>query len=173
MSDALINRVASSGLITLKPEDWAPTVLPEVFDLKDYLFMSLILKEQDYRTSMKEHDWTQYKDKVLCVHCSADAIIPSWAYMLVATMASPFAKEVFFGSKEQWISNQLLHHIQQMDITAYADQMVIIKGCSDEVAIGPEIYVALTSRLVPVVKSLMFGEPCSTVPVYKRPKATL
>lgn len=122
---------------------------------------------------MKEHDWTQYKDKVLCVYCSADAIIPSWAYMLVTTMASPFAKEVFFGSKEQWISIQLLHYIEQMDLTAYADQMVIIKGCSDDVAIGPEIYVALTGRLVPVVKSLMFGEPCSTVPVYKRPKAIL
>lgn len=173
MSDALVNRVASSGLITLKPEDWAPTVLPEVFDLKDYLFMALILKEQDFRTSMKEHDWTQYKDKALCVYCSADAIIPSWAYMLVTTMASPFAREVFFGSMEQWISKQLMQYIEQMDLTAYKDQMVIIKGCSDEVAIGPEIYVALTSRLVPVVKSLMFGEPCSTVPVYKRPKATL
>jgi len=172
MSDALVNRVASSGLITLKPEEWAPTIQPEVFDLKDYLFMALILKEQDFRTHMKEHDWTQYKDKVLCVYCSADAIIPSWAYMLVATMAAPHAKEVFFGTKEQWISRQLIHHIQHMDLAPYADQMVIIKGCSDEVAIGPEIYVALTSRLVPIVKSLMFGEPCSTVPVYKRPKAT-
>jgi len=172
MSDALVNRVASSGLITLKPEEWAPSITPEVFDLKDYLFMSLILKEQDFRNSMKEHDWSQYRDKVLCVYCSADAIIPSWAYMLVATMASPFAGEVFFGSREQWISKQLLQHIEQMDVKPFQDRMVIVKGCSDEVAIGPEIYVALTSKLVPVVKSLMFGEPCSTVPVYKRSKAT-
>lgn len=172
MSDALVNRVASSGLITLKPEEWAPSVLPQVFDLKDHLFMGLILKEQDFRNTMKEHDWTQYKDNVLCVFCSADAIIPSWAYMLVATMASPLAKEVYFGTKEQWVSKQLLHHIDQIDPRIYADQMVIIKGCSDEVTIGPEIYVALTSKLVPVVKSLMFGEPCSTVPVYKRPKST-
>ena len=170
MSDALVNRVASSGLITLKPEEWAPTVLPEVFDLKDYLFMALILKEQDFRDSMKSHDWTQYQDKVLCVFCSTDAIIPSWGFMLVATMAAPYAKEVFFGTPDQWISRQLLAYIDQLDLAPYADQRVIIKGCSDHVTIGPEIYVALTSRLVPVVKSLMFGEPCSTVPVYKRPK---
>ena len=153
MSDALVNRVASSGLITLKPEEWAPTIQPLAFDLKDYLFMSLILKEQDFRDSMKSHDW-----------------IPSWGYMLVATMAAPYAKEVFFGTPDQWVSRQLMQYIDQLDLTPYTDQRVIIKGCSDHVAIGPEIYVALTSRLVPVVKSLMFGEPCSTVPVYKRPK---
>jgi hypothetical protein len=170
MSDALVNRVASSGLITLKPEEWAPAQSPVVFDLKDYLFMSLILKEQDFRDSMKAHDWAQYQDKVLCVYCSTDAIIPSWGYMLVATMAAPFAKEVFFGTPDQWISQQLMRHIENLDLAPYIDQRVIIKGCSDHVAIGPEIYVALTSRLVPVVKSLMFGEPCSTVPVFKRPK---
>ncbi len=170
MSDALVNRVASSGLITLKPEEWAPSVQPQVFDLKDYLFMALILKEQDFRDSMKAHDWAQYNDKVLCVFCSTDAIIPSWGYMLVATMAASHAKEVFFGTTDQWTSRQLLQHIDQLDLSPYIDQRVIIKGCSDHVTIGPEIYVALTSRLVPVVKSLMFGEPCSTVPVYKRPK---
>ncbi|MDZ4749710.1 MAG: DUF2480 family protein [Saprospiraceae bacterium] len=170
MSDALVNRVTASGLITLKPEEWAPSVLPQVFDLKEYLFMALILKEQDFRDSMKAHDWAQYKDKVLCILCSTDAIIPSWGYMLVATMATPFTKEVFFGTPDQWVSRQLLQYIEQLDLTPYADQRVIIKGCSDHVAIGPEIYVALTGRLVPVVKSLMFGEPCSTVPVFKRSK---
>ena len=84
MSDALVNRVASSGLITLKPEEWAPSTQPQVFDLKDYLFMALILKEQDFRDSMKTHDWSQYKDKVLCVFCSTDAIIPSWGYMVLS-----------------------------------------------------------------------------------------
>ena len=171
MSDTLVNRVAESGLITLKPEEWIPKTQPIAFDLKDYLFMGLILKEKDFRESMKAHDWLQYKGKSICLFCSADAIIPSWAYMLIATQASPFASEIFFGTLTQWRSAQLLTVIQQMDITPYKDQMVIIKGCSDEYAIGPEIYVELTSRLVPVVKSLMFGEPCSTVPVYKRPKA--
>jgi hypothetical protein len=170
MSDALVNKIAESGLITLKPEEWVPDTRPLSFDLKSYLFKELILREQDFRDSMKSHDWTQYQDKPLCVFCSADAIIPSWAYMLVTTMASPYASDVFFGTPEQWTTQKILNHIQQLDINAYTDQRVIIKGCSDEVTIGPEIYVALTHRLVPVVKSLMFGEPCSTVPVYKRPK---
>ncbi len=170
MSETLVNKVAESGLITLKPEEWAPAVHPDAFDLKDFLFKGLILKEQDFRESMKAHDWIQYRDKVLCVFCSVDAIIPSWAYMLVASMSSSTAIEIFFGTPEQWMTKQIMKHIEQMDITSYHDQRVIIKGCSDEVTIGPEIYVALTGKLVPVVKSLMFGEPCSTVPVYKRPK---
>jgi hypothetical protein len=171
MSDALVNKIAASGLITLKPEEWAPTVHPADFDLKDYLFLGQILKEKDFRAAVKAHDWSVYKDKVLCVHCSADAIIPNWAYMLVTTMATPVAKEVFFGSPDLWIKQQILKHIEQLDLTPYTEQRVIIKGCSDEVSIGPEIYMAITGRLLPVVKSLMFGEPCSTVPVYKRPKS--
>jgi len=171
MADTIVNRVAESGLITLKPEEWIPIAQPAEFDLKDYLFMGLILKEKDFRENMKSHDWSQYKGKSLCVFCSADAIIPSWAYMLIATNAASMATEIFYGNPSQWRTAQLLASIDRMDVTEYKDQMVIIKGCSDEFAIGPEIYVALTSRLVPVVKSLMFGEPCSTVPVYKRPKA--
>jgi len=171
MSDTLVNRVAESGLITLKPEEWIPKIQPVVFDIKDYLFMGQILKEKDFRESMKAHDWSQYQGKIICLFCSADAIIPSWAYMLIATSAATFASNIFFGNASQWRSSQLISFIKDMDITPYMDQMVIIKGCSDEFEIGPEIYVELTSRLVPVVKSLMFGEPCSTVPVYKRPKA--
>ena len=171
MSDTLINRVAESGLITLKPEEWIPKTQPAAFDLKDYLFMGLILKEKDFRENMKAHDWSQYQGNTICLFCSADAIIPSWAYMLIATQAAPYASSIFFGTPNQWRSVQLIEVIQQMDLSPYKDQMVIIKGCSDEFAIGPEIYVELTAKLVPVVKSLMFGEPCSTVPVYKRPKA--
>jgi hypothetical protein len=171
MADTIVNRVAESGLITIKPEEWIPKTPPAEFDLKDSLFMGLILKEKDFRESMKTHDWQQYKGKALCLFCSADAIIPSWAYMLIATNAAPFATEIFYGTSDQWRTAQLLAAIDKMDVSEYKDQMIIIKGCSDEFAIGPEIYVALTSRLVPVVKSLMFGEPCSTVPVYKRPKA--
>jgi len=170
MSEMFKNKVAESGILTLDLEEYYPKEPIMLFDMKDYLFMGLILKEQDFRDHMKSHDWDNYKDKVLCVFCSADAIIPSWAYMLVATMASPMAKEVFFGAPEQWMSRQLLNYIDHLDLTPYQDQRVIIKGCSDDVAIGPEIYVALTNRLVPIVKSLMFGEPCSTVPVFKRSK---
>ncbi len=170
MSDALINKVAASGLITLKPEEWLPDGLPVPFDLKDYLFQGLILREKDFRDQMNLHGWPDYTDKVVCLFCSADAIIPSWAYMLVTSRASSYAKEVFYGSPDQWVTSKVMQHIASMDIAPYIDQRVIIKGCSDRFAIGPEIYVALTARLSPVVKSLMFGEPCSTVPVYKRPK---
>ena len=170
MSDTLVNKIAESGLITLKPEEWIPDATVSLFDIGDYLFQGLILREKDFRESMKVHDWSQYKDHVLCMFCSKDAIIPNWAYMLIASNASPFAKEIFFGNKMQWATRKIADHIRHMDLSPYTDQRVIIKGCSDETEIGPEIYTALTARLVPIVKSLMFGEPCSTVPVYKRAK---
>ena len=173
MSDTLVNKIANSGLITLRPEEWVHDITPAVIDLKNFLFMELILKEQDFREMMKTHDWAQYQGKPICVFCSVDAIIPSWAFMLIATHAIPFTQDIFFGTPEQWISQRLLRHVDELDITPYIDQRVIIKGCSDGVVIGPEIYMALTNKLVPVVKSLMFGEPCSTVPVYKRPKGAL
>jgi Protein of unknown function (DUF2480) len=171
MEDTLVNKIAESGLITLKPEEWIPIEELATLDLKDFLFMELILKEKDFREAMKSLDWQQFKGKTLCTYCSADAIIPSWAYMLIATYAAPVVKEIFYGTPAQWRSAKLISIISSLDLTPYIDERVIIKGCSEEFAIGPEIYVALTAKLVPVVKSLMFGEPCSTVPVYKRPKA--
>lgn len=170
MSDKLVNRIANSGLITLRPEEWVLTTPSASLDLKDYLFKGLILKEQEFRESIKTHDWNQYQDKTLCVFCSVDAIIPSWAFMIVAANASQIAKSIYYGTPQQWITAQLLLHIEQMDTTQFIDQKVIIKGCSDEMYIGPEIYLALSHKLVPFVSSLMFGEPCSTVPVYKRRK---
>ena len=170
MSDTLVNRIANSGLITLRPEEWIPVTETAPFDLKDFLFKGLILKEQEFRESMKTHNWEQYRDKVLCVFCSVDAIVPSWAFMLVAANASEKASDIFYGTPQQWTTSQILSHIDNMDSTQFTDQKVIIKGCSDDAYIGPEIYVALTHKLVPVVKTLMFGEPCSTVPVFKRRK---
>lgn len=170
MPDALVNKIANSGLITLRPEEWVPSHEINLFDLKEFLFMGMILKEEEFRNMLKAHDWQQYKNKVLCVVCSVDAIIPSWAYMLVTSNASSIASEVFFGTQHQWRTQQILRHIDRIDLATYQDQRVIIKGCSDNFEVGPEVYVALTHRLTPVVKSLMFGEPCSTVPVYKRPK---
>ena len=117
------------------------------------------------------YDLKYFQDRVICVFFSEYGIISYWDYMIFTRMASSLAREVFFGTPEQWSTNQLENYIQNMDISPYKDQRVIIKGCSDGFVIGPEIYVLLTSRLVPIVKSLMFGEPCSTVPVYKRPKA--
>jgi hypothetical protein len=170
MGETLVNKVANSGLITLRPEEWVPREQPASFDLKDFLFMELILKEKDFREALKSHDWVQYKDKSLCIFCSADAIIPSWAYMLVTTYATPAAKSVFYGTPEQWYDSRLMDFIHQLDVTPYHGERVIIKGCSDGMVISPSVYVALTHKLMPVVKSLMFGEPCSTVPVFKRSK---
>ena len=170
MSDTLVNRVAESGLITLRPEEWIPKDEIMEFDLKPFLFQGLMLREQDFRDQIKKHAWDSYKAKVVCVHCSADAIIPSWAFMLVTAMLAPVAKSVFYGTQAQWTSGQMLMIIDQINAETYRDQRVIIKGCSNGVVIGPEVFVALSAKLVPVVQSLMFGEPCSTVPVYKRPK---
>lgn len=170
MSDTLVNKIANSGLITLRPEEWVSGDVPGMIDLKDFLFMELILKEQDFREMMQKHDWSQYESKSLCVFCSADAIIPGWAYMIISSHAIPFTKDIFFGTPEQWLNHRLLAYIEDLDPDPFIDQRVIIKGCSEGIVLGPEIYMALTQKLVPIVKSLMFGEPCSTVPVYKRPK---
>lgn len=173
MEKPLVNRIASSSLITLKPETWITDPEPALFDLVPFLFHGLILKEKDFREALQEHNWEQYQGKNLCVFCSTDAIIPNWAYMLVTSYATPFATSVHFGGKYTFLENQILQHIDHLDADEYIDRQVIIKGCSDTLQIGPEVYLQLTRKLQPVVKSLMFGEPCSTVPVYKRPKSNV
>src|SRR5690606_37463519 len=122
MSEPLVNRIAASGLITLKPEAWAPAGSPETIDLRDYLFMEAILKEKDFRASLANLDVGRLAGKPLCVYCSADAIIPNWAYMLVASRAAGHATEVFFGSPEAWRTRHILRHIETMDIEPYRDQ---------------------------------------------------
>ena len=169
MDKPLVNRVANSGLITLKLEEYFPKSEIVNFDLKDYLFMELILKEQDFREALKNHDWSQYTGKVLLVYCSTDAIIPVWAYMLVATYAAPFAADVFQGTAEEFYKAHFIRAIEQLDLEAYAGERIVIKGCSDK-PVPPAAYLEITRRLQPIAKSIMFGEPCSTVPIYKQPK---
>ena len=165
----LVNRVANSGLITLKLEEFFPSQPTVNFDLKDYLFMELMLKEKDFRQALKEHDWTQYQDKVLLVYCSTDAIIPMWAYMLVAAYAAPYATDVFQGQGEDYYRTHFLRALDQLDTEQYRDKRMVIKGCSDH-PVPPAAYLEITRRLQPIAKSIMFGEPCSTVPVYKQPR---
>lgn len=169
MEQPLINRVATSGLITIKLEEFFPKVAVVDFDLKDYLFMEMILKEKDFRAAVKAHDWQQYQDKVLVVHCSADAIIPVWAYMLVAASAAPFAQDVYQGTSEEYYRRFFLRHLDQLDIEQYRGQRLVIKGCSDH-PVPPAAYLEVTRKLQPLAKSIMYGEPCSTVPVYKQPR---
>lgn len=163
----LVNRVAESGLITLNLEDFFPKNAVAIFDLKDYLFMGLILKEKDFREACKNHDWAQYTDKNLVITCTADAIIPTWAYMLVATYATPFATDIFEGTENEFIKSFYFNKLSTFSAENFTDKRIVIKGCSDK-PVPPEAYVALTRKLQPFAKSIMFGEPCSTVPIYKK-----
>ena len=166
--DLIVNKVAESGIVTLDLANYLPAQESIVtFDIKPFLFREMILKEKDFRDAMKAHDWEQYKDKSVAIFCSADAIVPVWAYMLVASYLQPFAAGMYFGSVEELYKKLVTDKISTIDITEYADKRVVLKGCGDKAV--PEIaYVAATEKLRPVVKSLMYGEPCSTVPIYKQ-----
>lgn len=163
----LINRVANSGLITLNLEDYFPAGEVVVFDLKEYLFMELMLKEKDFRAALKVHDWVQYQGKHLLVDCSVDAIIPVWAYMLVTAYASPFTRSVFQGTPLEFYKAHYTKVLNNLDMETYTDQRIIIKGCGKK-AVPLAAYVALTEQLRPIAKSIMYGEACSTVPVFKQ-----
>ncbi len=166
----LVNRVATSGLVTLKLEEFFPKEEMASFDLKDHLFMGLILKEKDFREALANHDWAQYAGKNLAVFCSADAIIPVWAYMLVTAYAEPFAHDIFQGMPEEFYKHIFQKALDGVDAGQYAGQRIVIKGCSDH-PVPPSAYVELTRKLRPHAQSIMFGEPCSTVPIFKKPKA--
>lgn len=167
MEEILINKVSESSLITLNLEEYFPTEDIAVFDMKDHLFMGLILKEKDFREALKNLDLVNYQNKLVAVTCSADAVIPVWAYMLVASYLQPVAKEVIFGTGEELQKQLLLKKIGQMDIGFFADKRIVIKGCG-ELPIGEAAYLEATKLLRPVAKSIMYGEPCSTVPIFKR-----
>jgi hypothetical protein len=167
MSDIIVNKVAESGLISLNLEDFYPKGEIKIFDLKDYLFMGMILKEKDYRTALLTIDWEKYRDKYVAITCTADAVIPMWANMLAASYLQPVAKEVVFGDEKKLIETILIKNIASVKPEDYADQRVVIKGCG-EIAIPEIAYVEITNKLRPVAKSIMYGEPCSTVPIYKR-----
>jgi hypothetical protein len=167
MSDTIINKVAESGLVTLDLETLYPQGEISGIDLKDYLFMGLILKEKDFREALASTDWTKFAGKNIAIYCSADAIIPLWAYMLISSYLQPVAKTVFSGSPEEFKKQAFIQNIRSVDASEYEDKRVVIKGCGD-IAIGEYAFVEITNKLLPVVKSLMYGEPCSTVPVYKK-----
>ena len=167
MSEPIINKVAESGLISIDLAQYFPTNEIVVFDIKPYLFMELILKEKDFRTSLSTIDWSSYQDKIVGIFCSTDAIIPMWANMLIVANLTPFAKAIYFGDENKTRELVLLQAINNIDNTIFADQRIVVKGCGDT-HIGESAYIAITQKLRPVVKSIMYGEPCSTVPVYKK-----
>ena len=167
MSDAIVNKVAASGLITLNLEDYLPKEETAVFDLKDYLFMGLILKEKDFREALKNFDWSVYQNKNVSITCGADAIIPMWAYMLVTTYLQPVAKSSYVGTAEEMHKHLFLQNIGRINTEEFKSQRIVVKGCGDA-EVGAFAYAEITRLLLPQVKSIMYGEPCSTVPVYKK-----
>jgi hypothetical protein len=167
MSEIMINKVSESVLITINLEDYYPKEAVVVFDLKDYLFMGLILREKDFREALKNLDTTLFEKKIVAVTCSTDAIIPVWAYMLVTSLLQPVAKAIYFGSETQAINKQLIKNIENLTQSEFTDKRVVIKGCG-ELPIGEEAYLEASKILRPVAKSIMYGEPCSTVPIFKK-----
>ena len=167
IQENIINKVSQSGLVTLDPAQFYAPGERVVYDIKDNLFHGLILREKDFREFVKGHDWAQYQDKNVAVTCTADAIVPAWAYMLLANRLQPYARQVVFGDAEVLETVLFVKQVATLDVEQYRDQRVVIKGCGD-VPVPVSAYVELTHKLTPVVKSVMFGEPCSTVPIYKR-----
>jgi hypothetical protein len=169
--EPLVNRVSNSGLVTLNLEDHYPRVGIAELDLQQLLVGGLMLREKDLREFVRSHDWSQYQDKVVALHCTADAIIPTWAYMLVTVALQPVARKVIFGNREAAVTAAFLDNLEQMDWNVYRDAKVVVKGCGD-VQVPESVFVEVTSRLRAVAASIMYGEPCSTVPLFKRPKGS-
>ena len=165
--EIITNKVAESGIISLDLEEYYPKGPIKIFDLKDHLFMGLILKEKDFRAALQSINREEYKDAHVAITCSADAIIPMWANMLVASSLQPFAKSVSFSNEPQLKEQLLLNNISKIDGAVYNDKRVVVKGCG-EIHIPESAYVAITNILRPFAKSIMYGEPCSTVPIYKK-----
>ncbi len=166
---ALINRVAQSNLIIINLEEYFPKGEIVAFDLKDFLFRGLILKEKDFREALANYDWKRLQDCHLAVYCSADAIIPTWAYMLVVAYATPIANQVYLGSVDNLLEKHYSVVISTLDLTHLLGQRVVVKGCSNK-PVPASAYVDLTKKLQPLAQSIMYGEPCSTVPIFKRPR---
>lgn len=169
LESPLVNRVANSGLITIDLEEMFPKGEVIGFDLKNYLFMELILKEKDFREALKSHDWEQYRGKNLAVFCSTDAIIPMWAYMLVASYAAPVVNDMALCEPAAFVETAFLKKLAALDLTPFQGKRLVIKGCSDK-PVPASAYLEITRRLQPAALSIMFGEPCSTVPVFKKAK---
>jgi hypothetical protein len=170
MEEEIVNKVASSGLVNIDLEDFYPAGRRMTIDLTEVLFQGLILREKDFREWLKTHNWEQYRDSYVAVFCSTDAIIPIWAYMLVSASLEGLVKKSVLGTLKELETSLYQDIIQNMDILPYIDQRVIIKGCGN-LPVPESAYVMLTNRLRPVAKSIMYGEACSTVPVYKKGKS--
>ncbi len=168
LQENIVNKVAQSGLLSFDLAELYPQGERVLYDIKDNLFHGLILKEKDFREFVKQHNWENYTDKHVAITCSTDAIVPTWAYMLLANkLSSVNAKTIVFGDMQTLETLLFEHELNKADLEKYRDQRVVIKGCG-EIPVPVSAYVDLTAKLTPIAKSIMYGEPCSTVPIYKR-----
>jgi hypothetical protein len=165
--EEIVNKVAASGLVTINLEEFYPAGDRVSIDLAEQLWQGLALREKDFRSWIQTHDWSQYQGKHVAVFCSVDAIIPAWAFMLVASALSDYAVTVVQGNRNELEEVLFRNVVDGLDLTAYQDKRCVVKGCSN-LPVPQSAYTHLVVRLRPVVRSIMFGEPCSTVPVYKR-----
>ncbi|WP_317899558.1 DUF2480 family protein [Aurantibacillus circumpalustris] len=164
--DEIINKVAGSGIVSIDLEEFYVEGDRVFFDIKPHLFMEQILKEKDFREFLKTNDWSLYEDKIVGIICSADAIVPTWAYMLITLALEPHARRVFFGNLNELENIMFAEKLATINPEIYKDARVVIKGCGEK-QIPTNAFVQLTTLLKPFAKSIMYGEPCSTVPLYK------
>lgn len=169
MAEEIINRVAQSKLVVIDLEDFYPQGNRVLFDIKDWLLEGLVLREKDFRKYVAEHDWSQYQDQYVALICSTDAIVPAWAYMLITIELSSYSQKAIIGDLNTLETSIYQDIISGLDVDSYQDKPIIIKGCSNK-PVPDNAYVLLAEKLKPVVKSIMYGEACSSVPLYKNKK---
>ena len=167
MSGEIINRVANSKLVTFDLEDLYPTGERVPFDISNWLLEGIVLREKDFRESANQHDWAQYTAKYVALHCSSDAIVPSWAYLLLSLHLAPYAAKTVVGNLELLETVLFTEALKNLDVSEYANKPVIIKGCAHK-PIPDSAYLLLAQKLHPIASSIMYGEACSSVPLFKR-----
>lgn len=167
MENEIVNRVSNSKLVVVDLEDYYPKGRRTVVDIKEWLYEELVLREKDFREQAKQHDWSQYQDDFVALTCTSDAIVPAWAFMLLTMELQPYAKKITLGSLEQLETSIYQEIIQNLDVSEFEDKPLIIKGCSNK-PVPANAYIFLSQKLLPFAKSIMYGEACSSVPLYKR-----
>ncbi len=167
MKNEIVNKVAKSGLVNIDLSDYAPKEEIPGIDIKQFLFEGVLLKEKAFRKNLQAFDFQKYQNRIVGVYCSADAVIPMWAYMLVVTCLNPWCTKIFFGNKEQALQQSILERINNIDVQKFKNKKVIVNGCSN-IQLSEKAYIAIVKKLQNNVQSLMFGEACSAVPIYKK-----
>jgi len=167
MQDEIINRVANSKLVTINLEDYYPQGKRILFDIKDWLFEGFVLREKDFRDQVKQFNWSQFKDNYVALTCSSDAIIPAWAFILLSIHLEPFSKKTVIGNLELLETSIYQDVLNTLDISGFSNKPIIIKGCSKK-PVPQNAYIMLANKLKPIAHSIMYGEACSSVPLYKK-----